>query len=235
MAKTASMEAPASFSAPEDAADPLRGRRQDFNLFKRIARDFFRRPPADEGHRRMAARCGYSVAFGGETPCRAVEPLGCEARAVEVFYGEHDLGGFRALAQTRLSESWRAASEKGASLLYVQGEDSVVTVYLHPAETACVKAEEDAILLARYQDLEGLTGRGVLESHWRALRAYAEATSLDGEPSLGQIALIRWLRFSRPVIRDGRRRAARVIGATETLLGFASAVLLSAWVIASAG
>lgn len=234
MATMASMEAAPSFqtvAGTTGAEDDILKRRQDFTLFKRIAQAFYRTPPAELAHRRMAARCGYGVAVGGETPCRTVERLGADARTVEVYYGERKLTGYQPLAQQRLRETWRGATEKGASLLYAQGDDSVVTVYLHPAETDAVKAEEDGILLARYQDLEAMTGRGVLESHWGALRAYAEVTSLDGEPTLAQTALTRWLRFTRPVIRDGRRRPAAMLDMAQSVLRYAGAVLLGAWLI----
>lgn len=236
MARTATLGGEASFShpAPAGAGALKRKRRQDFVLFKRVAREFFRAPPMDEQHRRMTARSGYAVAFDGEAAASAPEPLGCDARAVEAFYGEHRLDGYRALAQERLKAEWRDPIESGASLLYAQGDDGVVSVFLHPAETPGMKAEEDAILLARYQELEAMTGRGALERHWRALRAYAETTSLDGEPRWDQILLVRWLRFSRTVVVDGRRRAAPMIGAIESALRFSAAVLLCAWAIGAA-
>ncbi|MEL6978636.1 MAG: hypothetical protein AAGM38_08170 [Pseudomonadota bacterium] len=225
-------------SASSDASSAERRKReQDFTLFRSVARKVFGETPAEAGHQRMTARSSYTVAIGGDEALALPEAGGAararptlawsdatapNARTVEVFYGERAIASRAKLADERLRAAWSNVTERGAALLYAQGEDGVVSVYLYPAEASSMKAEEDALLLARRRNLEAMTGRGALESHWRAFRAYAEVTSLAGEPSLWQRALVLWLRATRPALVDGRRRAAPARSPAAALLAAAA-------------
>ena len=80
----------------------------------------------------------------------------------------------------------------------------------------------------RYADLTPLTGRGTLETHWRALRSYAEVTSLDGEPSLLDRLAVRWLRFTRPRIVDNRRQPIAAATTALQILGGGVAIAVAA-------
>lgn len=199
------------------AADDERGRRaQDYRLFRQNAEAVFGKPPQDAGHVRMRLRSGFHVSMTRDNE----RAPGAADSVVEVFYGPRALPDLERLSSDAGRRQWRAPLETGATLLYTQGADGVVTVFLYPAQTDQCLAQEDAIILGRYTDLAPLTGRGTLESHWQAFRAYAEATSLDGEPTLLDKLLVRWLRFTRPRVVDNRRTAvAAVTAAAQTALG----------------
>lgn len=199
-----------------------RKREHDFGLFRRRAASYFQTPPVDDRHDRMSARSGYAVATGDAE---------ATARTVEIGYGARDVENLRDLQTERVRIEWPAVRENGAALLYTQGEDGCVRVFLYPARTDGFGPEEDAILLARYADLEPLTGEGALSRHWNALRAYAESTSLDGEPGWKDHLRVAWLRLTRPILRNGRVAPAewpRVAGATTAV---AVAVIVASLIV----
>ena len=212
-------------------------RAHDFSLFGSIATRFFRNPEPGgrrwARHQRMKSRSGYHVApglreAGGRRGARAGQ------RFFEVYYGAREVDGQHDLGNDRLNADWRAQEETGAALLYRQGDDGVVTVYLYPARTDKLAPVEDAIVLEKITETAALTGRGIMAKHWRALRAYAEVTSLDGEPSAADKALIGYLRLAKPQIRNGRVHPPEAwrAGLTVAALSFASA--LGAFVYATA-
>lgn len=220
----------------------LRKRRErDFDRFRDLAGRFFRAPPSDAAHVRMGAMAGFFVGDAAGLNARAARAAGRlaagaeadedvdAARRVEVFYGARAVRSFLPAGRSCLRAEASAPVETGASLLYRQGDDGAVTVYLYPAAVDGLRAEEDAIEIARYDNLSKMTGAGVLEAHWRAFRAYAETTSVDGAPTLADRTRVAWLRFSRPVIRAGRRHRREAEAALRqsagVLLGVALALL----------
>ena len=211
------------------AAVSRRRRQHDFTLFRKNAAAFFEAPPSDEAHERMRARYGYSVAVAGDDPSVGLESN--EARVVEVAYGDYEIKQMGGLTDARLRGEWVGAKEEGAALMYSQGVDGAVTAFLYPSRIEQMKPEEDGIVLARYADIELLTGKGVLERHWGVLRAYAEVTSLEGEPSISDHLRVAWLRFTRPVIRDGRRQRTEALDYGIKLAGVGAAVALGALIL----
>lgn len=222
---TGDLEATRATPAPQAAtAAPTPERADDYRLFRKNAATVFKAPAAEAGHERMRARCGYHVSMTRED-----ERLPSAADSVvEVFYGPRTLPQLKEVQGDAARAQWRAPVETGAALLYNQGADGVVTVFLYPAQTDHCLAAEDAILLGRYTDLAPLTGRGTLESHWRAFRAYAETTSLDGEPSLLDRLTVRWLRFTRPRIVDNRRQPIAAATVALQILGGGVALAIAA-------
>lgn len=182
-------------------------RAHDFTLFGSIATRFFRNPERGgrrwARHQRMKSRCGYHVA-PGLREAGGLRSSRNGQRFFEVFYGARDVNGQHDLKSDRLNAGWRAQEETGAALLYRQGDDGAVTVYLYPAKTDKLAPVEDAIMLERVTETAALTGRGIMAKHWRTLRSYAEVTSLDGEPSWADKLRIAYLRMTKPQIRDGR-------------------------------
>lgn len=213
-------------------------RRQDFALFKRLAGDFFEAPPFEDNHIRMKARHGFYVALNSEDAARPAL-LDADAsrgtRTVEIFYGKRPVKNFHYLRDARLRYEWREVTETGAAMLYSQGEDGVVSVFLYPAFTDKMGPAEDAILLERFVDVAPLTGRGSLERHWRAFRAYAEVTSLDGEPTLADKLRVAWMRFTRPLARDGRLNRIEGEGALRSMIGVTALIALGALMLSPAG
>lgn len=198
-------------------AEPKGPRALDYALFRQIARGVFKSAAWDWRHHRMKARHGFYVADGGRS--------GADARLFEVYYGSRQLRGAEDFSNPRLEAEAGAPVEEGAALCYRQGDDGAVTVTLLPARRDGVKAEEDAIQLAHYADPAALTGRGELEMHFGALRAYAEATSVDGAPTWAQRLRVAALRFSKTTERDGRRLTAPIWGAAAQVATIAAAVL----------
>ncbi len=210
------------------AAISRRRREHDFSLFRKNAAAFFDAPHFDAGHERMRERAGYSVAVAGDDP--AVRSRS-EARVVEVAYGVYEIKHMAGLTHARLRGDWVGAQETGAALLYSQGVDGAVTAFLYPARIENMKPEEDAIVLARYADIELLTGRGVLEAHWRAFRSYAEVTSLEGEPSTVDHLRVAWLRLTRPVVRDGRRLRTEALDYGMKITALSVAIAIGAGIL----
>lgn len=236
-AKARAAERPAE--SPEFAARRAR-RQDDWEMFRRHAGELLSAPPSDEKHERMIARHGYYFALGGDGLADDAEadeapqsPRGLNPRVIEAFYGARTLSEFDEVSDDRLRETWNKPAETGAALLYVQGDDGVVSAYLYPCSADALKAEEDAILLAKFTESEALTGRGVIEAHWAAFRAYAEVTSLDGEPSLWDRIQVAWLRVSRPTAVDGRTRPARLWLGSQAVAGFAVAVSIAAMLVSN--
>lgn len=206
-------------------------RHADFRLFREIALDFFNTPPSDARHARMTARNGFVVN----------EPVDEDSSALEIYYGARRVRQYertpddRAIARAKGAMSleevgyaararWTTVLETGAALVYRQGDEGSVNVFLYPFRADRYGPEEDAIHLARYASLEALTGRGVLEQHWAYLRAYAETTSIDGEADWRDHLRVGWLRFSRRMVVAGRTRAARAAETLELSLGVAAAM-----------
>lgn len=210
------------------AAISRRRREHDFSLFRKNAKAYFTDPEFDAAHERMRERTGYSVSVAGDDPSVGSPS---EARVVEVAYGPYEIRQMAGLTQQRLRGEWVGATETGAALLYAQGVDGAVTAFLYPARIDRMMPEEDAIVLARYADIELLTGRGVLDSHWRAFRAYAEVTSLEGEPSTLDHALVAWLRLTRPVVRDGRRQRTEILDYGMKITALSAAIALGATIM----
>lgn len=192
------ISAPDKLRRSPDEQAIVERRLQDFALFKEIAARRWASPQGGAAHDRMAQRHGYYLSAGRST--RNVFP---GRDRVELFYGSRNI-----------SDGNDPSSEQGAILSIVQGVDGLVSLYLQPAEVDGVRNREDAILLDRFGDTARLTGPGYLERKWRDFRAYAETTSIDGEPTLRHKARALWLRLTRPTITDKRcadpelRRAA---------------------------
>lgn len=231
--------APEGRPAPDHATDRAFGlgfaltrkrRRQDFDLFKRQAIGFFRAPPKTRGHARMRARCGFHVALGG-APAPAPAMIDAiedpKLNTLEVYYGARTLPSYETVAGPAARQTWRDPGETGAALLYAAGEDGAVTAYLYAASARALSAAEDGLILGRFSDLNPLTGRGQLEAHWAAFRAYAEVTSVDGEPTWRDKAIVTGLRFFCARLKDGRRHEPEWRGAALR------AGLLSALIILS--
>lgn len=192
--------------ARPSAPSPTRSeRRHDFELFLSVAAGWFRNPPEDPRHQRMVERNGFHVA-----PALREAKEGADPRAFEAYYGDRDVVAPRAMSNMRLRSEWRDEREAGAALLYRQGEDGAVTVVMHPARADGWRADEDAIVLGRLSDTAPLTGEGIVGKHWRAFRAYAEVTSIDGEPSFTDQLRVAWLRFCKATLKDGAVRPAKI-------------------------
>ena len=147
--------------APSGKAAPSAQRSQrddDYRLFRLNSAAVFKGVKGDPGHERMAARCGFHVSMTDpeERAASAADSV------VEVFYGPRTLPHLKETRSDAARAHWPAAVETGATLLYAQGADGVVTVFLYPAQTDRCLAAEDAILLGRYTDITPLTGRGSL-------------------------------------------------------------------------
>ncbi|MEO1291662.1 MAG: hypothetical protein AAFV62_02325 [Pseudomonadota bacterium] len=202
---------------------------QDYAIFRALAGKVFRAPKrkngtGDERHYAMTARHGYYLAPKGRRANQATSRHGEDI--LEVFYGGRQVPGHRCTLTDR-DHAPETVTETGASLVYSRGETGVVTVWLYPARTETIGAEEDAIQLARYNDTRPLTGTGTLESHLQALRSYAEITALDGAPSFADQARVAWLRVAKPVIENGRRRSAELWDYTKVMAAVALGVTVA--------
>jgi len=91
----------------------------------------------------------------------------------------------------------KAATEKGAALLYTLGPTGEVTVILCPVTSNLAKPVEDHIYL-RIGRYSGYQLSRLLRRDLKDLVAYSCVTSLDAEPTLSEQLRIWWLRHTRP-------------------------------------
>jgi hypothetical protein len=98
----------------------------------------------------------------------------------------------------RRDSAEKAATEKGAALLYTLGPTGEVTVILYPAASILAKPLEDHIYL-RIGRYSGYRLSRLLRRDLKDLVAYSCVTSLDAEATLGEKLRIWWLRRTRPM------------------------------------
>lgn len=190
---------------------------EDFKLFLRLAKEWFPNiAQSDDRHQFFAQIYGFHILCGGRFG-------GVDKRTLEVFYGQRPFDCVFEIRQTpekngKLSpprRHRRLLLDSGAALRYERTDDGLVLCVLEPSRSEGMQRPEEGIILAVIREPRVLTGRPVLESHWRALISYLECSSIDGSPTITDRLRTWWLLSTRRVLIDGQvkdRRAVRVGG-----------------------
>jgi hypothetical protein len=103
----------------------------------------------------------------------------------------------------RKDSAAKAATEKGAALLYTLGPTGDVAVILYPATSSLAKPVEEHIYL-RVGRYSGYQLSRLLCRDLKDLVAYSCVTSLDAEATLGEKLRVWWLRHTRPMQIKGQ-------------------------------
>ncbi len=164
----------------------------------------------DPRHEFLASTYGFHVLPGGRE--------GVDGRQLlEVSYGQRptdQIAGMRPQSEQGGSSPvprGRLATEAGAGLRYQKTDHGTVLCLLEPARSQGFERPESLIVLARIKEPRNLTGKPILERHWRSLISYFEFSSIDGDPSISDRIRVWWLLFTKPLVIDGKAQQPRII------------------------
>ena len=204
-------------------------RYQEFQIFIRLAEGWFPSiAQADDRHEFLAKTYGFYVSPGGRLG-------GVDKRVLDVYYGNRPVDYVCELReQSERNEEFsmpvpckRFLTERGASLRYQRADDGSVVCFLEPARSEGWRRRESGIILAVIREPRVLTGRPILEKHWRTLISYFQCSSLDGRPTILDRLRTWWVLFTRPVLVDGRVASRRVLLVGGEILKWALTIGLS--------
>lgn len=164
---------------------------------------------------------------------------GMDRRVLEVFYGARPVDSVIDLKHQDFAgkplaipqPQRRFITEGGAALRYTRTARGSVIVTLYPARSEDHRPREDFIVLQHLRDATSLTGKPRLRKHFRILIAYCECTSLDGAPQAIDWVLTFWIRFTKPIVVNGKVTRRRIVAVLLTILqwsltvGFSGALL----------
>lgn len=180
----------------------------------------------DPRHEFLASTYGFYVVPGGLE--------GADSRhLLEVSYGQRpaeqvtglrsqsDQGGSSPVPRRRL------ATEAGAGLRYQKTDHGTVLCLLEPARSQGSERPESLIVLAHIKEPRNLTGKPILERHWRSLISYFEFSSIDGDPGLSDRIRVGWLLFTKPLVIDGKAQQPRILQVGGQILKWVVTIGLS--------
>jgi hypothetical protein len=181
----------------------------------------------DPRHEFLASTYGFYVVPGG------LEGAGSR-QLLEVSYGQRPVEQI-AGTQSRSDQNTglpvprrRFATEAGACLRYQKTDHGTVLCLLEPARSQGFERPESLIVLAHIKEPRSLTGKPILERHWRSLISYFEFSSIDGAPGLSDRIRVSWLLFTKPLVIDGKAQQPRIIQVGGQILKWVITIGLSA-------
>jgi hypothetical protein len=204
-------------------------RYSDFRIFARLAQDWFSElGEHDARHQFFKSFYSFYVVVGGRFG-------GVDKRVVEVFYGKGPIDLVKQMSYslpdgTSLPfprSEQKLVSEAGASLRYERTVRGTVLCFLEPARSEGLSPQEESIVLAHINEPRILTGKPLIERHWRAFRSYCECSSCDGDPRISDRIRVMWLLFTRPLIIEGKLRERRVATTVKWILKWVATVGMS--------
>lgn len=195
-------------------------------FFADAVEQFTRLAEHNKRHHDMAAAYSFNIVPGGRYG-------GQNQRIVDVFYGNRpfDVGTTQNDTKGNCWPTQRLLTESGASLSYERGDNGLVLCTLRPARSVNLGRKEDAVILSIITDARDLTGRSILEKHFRYLVAYMRYSSLDGEPTLWERIDILWILFIRPTIIAGTYRTPAIWTWLGRIISVVITVGLSGFII----
>jgi len=209
-------------------------RHAECQIFVNLAVDWFPEiAKRDPRHQFLADRYGFHVVPGGRERAD-------DRQLLEVFYGERAI---EQVTETRprpgqnggLPSSRRTlVTERGASLRYQRTDHGTVLCLLEPARSQGFERPESLIVLAHIKDPRVLTGKPILERHWRSLISYFECSSIDGDPGFSDRIRVWWLLYTKPLTIDGKAQRRHIIPVGGQILKWAIAIGLAAALLAAA-
>jgi hypothetical protein len=185
----------------------------------------------DPRHALLAETYGFYVVPGDREG-------GDGGRLLEVSYGQRPVERTAGASQSDQKGNsppprTRFVTEAGASLRYQRTDQGSVLCLLEPARSPGFERPESLIVLAHIKEPRLLTGKPILERHWRNFISYFEYSGVDGDPEFLDRLRVRWLLFTRPVIIDGKVQPRRIVRAGGEILKWAITIGLSAAILAA--
>jgi len=206
----------------------------DCQIFVDLAVDWFQEiAKRDPRHAFLADTYSFHVVRGGREGAD-------DRQLLEVFYGQRPVeraveAPSRSDQNGGLQPSRRKfVTERGASLRYQRTDHGAVLCLLEPARSQGLERSESLIVLAHIKDPRVLTGKPILERHWRSLISYFECSSIDGDPGFSDRIRVWWLLYTKPLIMDGKAQRRHIIQVGGQILKWAIAIGLAAALLALA-
>lgn len=203
------------------------GRYVEFRIFVPLATDWFPEIASrDPRHEFLSKTYGFYVVPGGREGA-------VDKRVLEVFYGQRPIDQVTEVSRESNPvvglpiAHTRFVTEIGATLRYQRTDHGTVLCLLEPARSEGSSRPESLVVLAHIREPRCLTGKPILERHWRALLSYFECGSVDGDPHLTDRLRMWWLLFSRPLIIDGKVQGRRIFRVGGEILKWAITIGLS--------
>lgn len=192
-------------------------------IFVDLAVDWF---PAiakrDPRHALLAETYNFHVAPGDREG-------GDDSRLLDVSYVPRSIEPVAEVSPHRT-----CITEAGASLSYRRTGHGGVLCLLEPARSQGFERPESAIVLAHIRQPRVLTGKSIIERHWRSLVSYFEFSRIDGDPELSDRLRVEWLLFTRPLVIDGKVQPPRIIQVGRQMLKWVVTIGLSGALLAAA-
>jgi len=126
----------------------------------------------------------------------------------------------------------RLLSETGAHLIYSQRANGAVLCTLEPARAEGYGRRESSMLLELIRNPGKLLKDRVIRCHWNHFIAYAEVSSLDGDPTPSERLRVWYLMKTRHLLVKGQLEKPRYWTWLEYAAWFILAVGLNGFVIA---
>ncbi len=124
-------------------------------------------------------------------------------------------------------QSLRFITECGAHLRYTRISRGSVICILTPATIDNIKQKEDSIIIETLHRPHSLTGKPLLKKHMDYLLSYFECTSVDGDPNIYDKIRIWWLRFTKPMVIDGKITECQITSFFRKIIQWSLTVGLS--------
>ena len=159
-----------------------------------------------------------------------------DPRIFEVFYGarpyDQKIDFTDQSGQVVDPPRKRLLSERGPSLVYNQLDNGAVLCTLEPARTEGYPRRESSILVKYIRKPEQLLKDLVIGRHWKHFMAYAEVTSLVGDPTPWERMRVWYLMKTRHLLIKGELENPRYWTWSEYVVWFVLAVGFNGFVVA---
>lgn len=220
---------------PIEMANSARKRRSErnleFGIFISLAECWFKEIASqDPRHEILEKMYDFYVVPGGKNGA-------VDKRELDVFFGKRPIESVTEIRQGTGQNAVfpiranKFVTEAGAELRYRKTEHGTVLCLLTPARSEGSRQREDSIILAHIKEPRSLTGKPLLERHWRSLISYLECSSLDGDPRVVDRIRVWWLQFSRPMIVEGKYQGRRILHVGGEIIKWALTIGLSGAVL----
>lgn len=163
----------------------------------------------------------FNIAIGGRNG-------GIDHRVIEVFWGARPFDSKTIFSGLGVSKSILA--ENGALLRYCQLDNGNVIVSVAPAMSEGLRPIENALIIETITNLRRLSSKRVIKSHWRYLKAYMDATALEGSKSYKSDVIIWYLRTFKKYFAGDFLHDSKASNAFRGVIKFTATVGLSGFI-----
>jgi hypothetical protein len=205
-------------------------RETDYRIFRHIAPEWFQEfTQIDHRHEWREKAFAFYISPKGRWG-------GLDDRLFDVFYGTRPIKYV-----TESSSDERNAmptpkshfiTEHGGQLSYRQNDTGYIICTMVPCYSENFSPLEKVIVLHARINPQRLTSRVLLNKHWRLFSAYAEVSSVDGDPLWRDHLRVWWIRLTRQMVIDGRVQERQVWRLARRICEFSLTVGLSGFLLA---